>query len=269
MPSELAVHWTLDPAVTFLNHGSFGATPRAVLEAAGRLASSGWSASRSPSSPATLSRRSTTLARHLEGSSAPTRMTSLRHERDDGHQHRRAQPAARRPDDELVLLDHAYPAARNTLQAAADAAGARLVTARVPFPGVTPEAARDAVMAAVGPRTRLVMLDHVTSPTALVLPVAEIVAALDDRGIETLVDGAHAPGMVDVDLAAIGATYTSATATNGCALRRAARSFTSDAIARSGCGRSSSAMARPRREPIEADSGSSTTGPGRSIQRRG
>jgi isopenicillin-N epimerase len=207
MPSEFAVHWTLDPAVTFLNHGSFGATPRAVLEA-----QDAWRA-RMEREPVAFFARDLELALDdaraaLGGflgadpddlafvTNATTGINIV------------ARSLRLDADDEIVLLDHAYPAARNTLQATADAAGARLVSARVPFPGITPEAARDAVLAAVGPRTRLVMLDHVTSPTALVLPVAEIVAALDERGIETLVDGAHAPGMVDLDLAAIGADYT-------------------------------------------------------------
>ncbi len=207
MPSEFAVHWTLDPAVTFLNHGSFGATPRAVLDA-----QDAWRArmEREPVAffahdlePALDDARAA-LGRFLGAdpddlafvTNATTGINIV------------ARSLRLDPGDEIVLLDHAYPAARNTLQAAADAAGARLVTARVPFRGVTPEAARDAVLAAVGSRTRLVMFDHITSPTALVLPVSEIVAALDDRGIETLVDGAHAPGMVDVDLSAIGATYT-------------------------------------------------------------
>jgi isopenicillin-N epimerase len=85
-----------------------------------------------------------------------------------------------------------------------------VVTARLPFPGTTPDAAVAAVLEAVTPRTRLAMVDHVTSPTALVLPIAEIVARLDERGIDVLVDGAHGPGMVDVDVSAIGATYYAA-----------------------------------------------------------
>ena len=112
-----------------------------------------------------------------------------------------------RPDDEVVALDHAYNAASNALAHAADGADARLVRAHVPFPATTPEVAAEAVLAAVGERTRLVLLDHVTSATALVLPVAEIVAALANRGVETLVDGAHAPGMLPLDIDAIGAAF--------------------------------------------------------------
>ena len=118
-----------------------------------------------------------------------------------------ARSLALEPGDELVLLDR-LPRRSQRARGRADAAGARLVTARIPFPDVTPDAARAAVLEAVGPRTRLVMLDHVTSPTALVLPVTALVAELAERGIETLVDAAHAPGMLDVDLEAIGAAYT-------------------------------------------------------------
>jgi len=207
MPSELAVHWTLDPAVTFLNHGSFGATPRAVLEA-----QDAWRA-RMEREPVAF------FARDLEPALDDARVALGRFVGADPDDlafvtnattgiNIVARSLRLDPGDEIVLLDHAYPAARNTIQDAADAAGARLVTAHLPVPGATSEAARDAVLAATSPRTRLVMVDHVTSPTALVLPVAEIVAALEERGIATLVDGAHAPGMVDVDLAAIGAAYT-------------------------------------------------------------
>jgi isopenicillin-N epimerase len=207
MPSELAVHWTLDPAVRFLNHGSFGATPRVVLEAQGA-----WRA-RMEREPVAF------FARDLEPAFDEARValgTFLGADPEDLAFVTNATTGINivarsirlEPGDELVLPDHAYPAARNALQAVADAAGARLVTASIPFPGATPEEARDAMLAALTGRTRLVMLDHVTSPTALVLPVAEIVAALEERGIDTLVDAAHAPGMVEIDLDAIGAAYT-------------------------------------------------------------
>jgi isopenicillin-N epimerase len=207
MPSELAVHWALDPAVRFLNHGSFGATPRPVL-----AAQDSWR-ERMEREPVAF------FAHDLEPALDEAREALgafLGADPDDlafvtnatTGINIVARSLALEPGDDLVLLDHAYPAARNALQAVADAAGARLVIARIPFPDVTPDAARAAVLEAVGPRTRLVMLDHVTSPTALVLPVAQIVAELAERGIETLVDAAHAPGMLDVDLDAIGAAYT-------------------------------------------------------------
>ena len=109
--------------------------------------------------------------------------------------------------DEILVTNHAYGACRNAAAFTAERHDVRLVTAEVPFPLEGPGVVVDRVLAAVTDRTRLVMLDHVTSPTGLVLPIEPIVRACNERGVETLIDGAHAPGMLPLDLAALGATY--------------------------------------------------------------
>jgi isopenicillin-N epimerase len=85
--------------------------------------------------------------------------------------------------------------------------GCKAVVAGIPFPLQSADQIVGAIMAAVTPRTRLALIDHVTSQTGMVLPLGRIVDELNARGIDTLIDGAHAPGMAPVDLQALGATY--------------------------------------------------------------
>jgi isopenicillin-N epimerase len=115
------------------------------------------------------------------------------------------------PGDELLTTNQEYNACRNALNFVAERTGARVVVAEVPYPIAAPIQVIEPILQAVTSRTRLALLDHVTSQTGLVLPIATIVQMLRERGIDTLIDGAHAPGMVALNLTEIGATYYSAT----------------------------------------------------------
>ncbi|MFH1723646.1 MAG: aminotransferase class V-fold PLP-dependent enzyme [Elusimicrobiota bacterium] len=111
------------------------------------------------------------------------------------------------PGDEVLLIDHCYESARWAARIFAERAGAKAVFAPVPFPPGSEDAVMEAVLAGVSPKTRLAVLDHVTSPTALVLPIRRLVRELAAKGVDTLVDGAHAPGMLELDIRQIGAAY--------------------------------------------------------------
>jgi isopenicillin-N epimerase len=111
---------------------------------------------------------------------------------------------------ELLVTDQEYNATRNILEYVAAERGCRVVVAQIPFPISGPEAVVEAVLARVSARTRLAVIDHVTSQTALVYPIAELVRELESRGVDVLVDGAHAPGMVDVDIGALAPAYYAA-----------------------------------------------------------
>ena len=202
----LKQHWLLDPDITFLNHGSFGATPKVVLDAQSAFRAQ---MEREPvrffvreleplldearhALAGFLGADATGLAfvpNATAGVNAVLRSLDL-----DKH-------------DELLVTTHEYNACRNTLEYVAGLAGAKIVLIDVPFPIASPEMIVEMVLERVTPRTRLLLIDHVTSQTALVFPVERLVAELNRRGIDTLVDGAHAPGSIPLDLRSLGAAY--------------------------------------------------------------
>jgi isopenicillin-N epimerase len=112
-----------------------------------------------------------------------------------------------RRGDELLTTAHDYNACRNVLVEATRRAGAKLAVAQIPFPLSSTDEVAEAILAAVTPRTRLAMIDHVTSNTAVVFPLARIIRELEQRGVDTLVDGAHAPGMLPLNLKRLQPAY--------------------------------------------------------------
>ena len=200
--------WLLDPGLAFLNHGSFGACPVVVLEAQGE-----WR-ERMERDPVRF------LAGELEPALDTARVALGRFvgaDPDDlawvpnattGVNTVLASLAPEwRPGDEVLTTDHEYNATLNALHQAAGRRGVRIVVASVPFPVASPDEVAAAVLEAVTPRTRLAVISHVTSATAVIFPVERMVAALRQRGVESLVDGAHGPGMVPLDLDGLGAAY--------------------------------------------------------------
>lgn len=199
-------NWLLDPSIAFLNHGSFGATPRLVL-----AKQSEWRERMEREPVLFLARQIDDLLEEVRqelaaflnadangialvnnataGINAVLRSLDL-----DQH-------------DELLVTNHEYNASRNTLDFAAALAGSKVVVVEIPFPIASADVVIERVLEKVTGRTRLLLIDHVTSQTGLVFPVERIVAELNARGIDTLIDGAHAPGMLPLDLRALNAAY--------------------------------------------------------------
>lgn len=199
--------WGLDPEVTFLNHGSFGACPKPVLDVQTAFRAQ---LEREPVRfflrecealmIAAAEALGKLLGAHPEDlafvsnatAGVNTVLRSLHFQ----------------PGDEILIAEHGYNACNNAARFIAEKSGARVVVAPFSFPIAATEEVVDAILAKVTPgKTKLLLVDHITSPTAIVLPVEKIVQAMNERGIDTLVDGAHAPGMVPLDLNALGAAY--------------------------------------------------------------
>lgn len=198
--------WLLDPQIAFLTHGTFGATPRAVLEK-----QSEWR-SRMEREPVRFLAREidellddarAELARFTgaatddlvfvpnatAGVNAVLRSVRL----DSG--------------DEVLVTTHEYNASRNILDTVAARSGANVVVVNIPFPIESADIVVERVTSAVNTKTRLLLIDHVTSQTALIFPIERLIAEMHARDVEVLVDGAHAPGMLPLDLPSLGMSY--------------------------------------------------------------
>jgi len=209
--SPFAHLWTLDPDVAYLNHGTFGACPRPVLDYQAALR-------------ALMEREPIDfLVRAVPGLMAETRaaLGTFTGADPEGivfvpNATTGINAALRAWDfsagDQILTTDHTYGACRKAAEYVAAHRKVEIVVAHVPFPLTGPDDVLGPVMAAVTPRTRVALLDHVTSPTAVLFPIEKLVAALKERGVETIVDGAHALGMLPLALDRLGAACYTANA---------------------------------------------------------
>jgi len=208
--------WLLDPRCTYLNHGTVGAPPRRVLAKQQALRDE---MERHPSQ---------FLLRelHLE-QPAPWRVKSRLREALDEiapfvgaraddlafvpnittgmNAVLRSFPLA--PGDEVVITDLAYGGIVRTAKSITCERGATLRTVEMPFPLLSEQQIIDAVAGALTSQTKLVVVDHVTAQTALVIPVAAVTALCHQHGVPVAVDGAHAPGSIAVDIPSLGADW--------------------------------------------------------------
>jgi isopenicillin-N epimerase len=198
--------WPLDPAIVFLNHGSFGSCPRPVLEFQQGIRM------RMERQPIEF------FVRDLEPLLDDARAALaefLGAHRDNLVFVPNATSGVNtvlrclefRPGDEVIVTTHEYNACRNALDVIAVRFGINVVPVDIPFPLRAADEIIEPILEAVTPRTRLLLIDHVTSQTGLILPLAQIVSELSSRGVDTLVDGAHAPGMISLKLEELGAAY--------------------------------------------------------------
>ncbi len=205
-PSALAAHWALDPEIVFLNHGSYGACPRRTLAAQDRLRAQ---MEAEPirffhiEAPALLDAARARLAAFTGCDAAglvfvPNATTGVAAALEN-------LPLG--PADEILAPMHEYPACLNNARRTAERRGASVRICPIPFPAPGPEEVIEAVLGAVSARTRICLISHITSATGVILPVEAIVGELEGRGIRVVVDGAHAPGQIELDIAGLGRAH--------------------------------------------------------------
>jgi isopenicillin-N epimerase len=199
-------NWELNPEVRFLNHGSFGACPRELLAKQSEYRT------RLERDPIAF------MARELHDKLEAARVALAAFVGADAAGLAFVSNATTgvnavlrsmelQAGDEIVVSNHGYNACNNAVTFVCERAGAQRRIAQIPFPIESPEQVLAGIRAQLSERTRLVLIDHITSPTGLVLPIEQRAGELRERGIEMLVDGAHAPGMLALDLDALGAAY--------------------------------------------------------------
>ncbi|MGA8399904.1 MAG: aminotransferase class V-fold PLP-dependent enzyme [Stellaceae bacterium] len=198
--------FSLADGVAHLNHGSYGAAPRVVTDAAEawreRMEADPTSFFRDELPGATRA-AAERVAAFLGGRSEDWAFI------ENATQGTNAIIASLRlePGDELICLSQVYNAVGNTLRYYGEPIGARIVTVPVPVPFTEPEPLLTALKSAIGPRTRLAAFDHISSAGAVVFPIREMAAICRQRGVAVAVDGAHAPGQLSLDVPSLGVDW--------------------------------------------------------------
>ena len=206
MSSHLKSLFLLDPSIVFLNHGSFGACPRPVFDAY-----QAWQR-RLERQPVKF------LGRELNHSMRQARVSLGEYMHADADDlvfvpnatygvNIVARSLELGPGDEILTSDHEYGACNNTWDFVCRKAGATYIRQPIPLPANTKEEILEQFWQGITSHTRLIFLNHISSPTALRFPVEEVCSRARQAGIPTLIDGAHAPGQIPVDLDAIGADF--------------------------------------------------------------
>ncbi|MEM9064454.1 MAG: aminotransferase class V-fold PLP-dependent enzyme [Planctomycetota bacterium] len=208
-PSPLARHWTLSKDITFLNHGSYGASPSDVIAEQRRIQDL------MEAEPVNfflielerLSDETRRVLGEFVGAepeniallpNATTAVATVIHNLD------------LKPGDEVLVNSHEYASCLSEFDRLARAKGFKIIEAKLPFPAASSSHLRDAILDAMTERTRVCLVSSVTSPSALVLPVEEIVDECRQRGIISIVDGAHAPGQMRCSVEKLGCDFFAA-----------------------------------------------------------
>ena len=204
--SKYANLWPLEGKTVFLNHGSFGSTPLAILK------------------------KQDEYRMRMEAEPVRYMITELEDVLWNSKSILAAFVGAKAKDlvfipnatygvntvlnnfdlkegDEVITHNHAYGACWNTLQYYVEKAKAKLIVAEIPFPLKSEDEIVESIMKSVTSKTKLAMIDHVTSATGIIFPIKKITDALHEKGVEVLIDGAHAPGMLELNIDFIGAEY--------------------------------------------------------------
>lgn len=206
LAEQISHEWMLDPTITFINHGCFGARPRSVSEIQQQ-----WRERIEARPIELIDRRRDELLE--ESKRAVGDFVGAKPENFGFVSNATAGVNAVlrslrfKPGDELVTVNHVYNAVRQVMRYVGERDGATVIEIPIGLPVSGPQELIGAIRARLSERTRLLVVDHITSPTALIFPIKEIVALCAKRGIDVLVDGAHGPGQVDVDVEGLGAAY--------------------------------------------------------------
>lgn len=206
--ADVASHWMLRGDIAFLNHGSFGSTPRVVFEEQDR-----WRRRIEAEPVELLGRQCLALLDEAKGKvgaflgMSPTDFGFVTNATEGINAVLRSLEPTIEAGDELVTTTHVYNAVRQAMKYVAQRRGAKYVELDVKLPVRSADDISGPVLEALNSRTKLVLVDHVTSATALVFPVEKIVRECAKHGVDVIIDGAHAPGMIALDIETLGAAF--------------------------------------------------------------